>query len=245
MNFEPVRLEEMSKVNLMNRIDRKFWFHAADLQAILLSIEPFYLALTIDNKNRLSYATTYFDTPDVAMYRQHHNGKLNRIKIRRRTYVDSGISFLEIKFKTNKGRTIKRRMPTTPVDEGFSLAEDEYIQANTPFMATELITGLTNSFSRMTLVSREMDERCTIDTGIQFGWNQREKILSNLVVVEVKSGGRTRNSSLVQALHDHGIRESGFSKYCVGKMAVDPNVKHNAFKSKMRNIDKRILNRVT
>jgi len=245
MNFKPIHLDEMSNVKLMNRIDRKFWFHAAELQAILLSVMPFYKALKIGESSRLSYATTYFDTPDNILYRLHHNGKLNRIKIRRRTYLETDLSFLEIKFKTNKGRTIKRRMPTTLGEEIFTITEGEFIQANTSFMAEELIPGLTNAFSRTTLVSIEMNERCTIDTGIKFGWNLREKILSNLVVVEVKSAGRTRNSPLVQALHDHGIRESGFSKYCVGKMAVDPNVKHNAFKAKMRTIDKHILNRAS
>ena len=42
----------------------------------------------------------------------HQNKKLNRYKIRQREYLISDISFFEIKFKSNKGRTIKKRIKT-------------------------------------------------------------------------------------------------------------------------------------
>ena len=109
--FDPIQLEEMEKVKLMNRTDRKYWFHFDFLPELLQTIKHDYYILNIDGKNQLPYTTTYYDTTKNKMYASHHNGKLNRFKIRRRSYVASRISFLEIKFKSNKGRTIKKRIP--------------------------------------------------------------------------------------------------------------------------------------
>ena len=54
--------------------------------------------------------TLYFDTPDRQMYAEHQRGRKNRQKIRVRRYESSGVSFLEVKRKNNKGRTDKKRM---------------------------------------------------------------------------------------------------------------------------------------
>lgn len=41
----------------------------------------------------------------MTFYHDHHNGKLNRFKIRQREYMDTKTSFLEVKFKNNQRRT--------------------------------------------------------------------------------------------------------------------------------------------
>ena len=105
--FDPIRLDEMNEVKLMNRVDRKYWFHLDRLENLLHSIKNDYFILNIDGQSILPYATSYFDTTQNNMYTSHVNGKLNRYKVRRRTYVSTGISFLEVKFKSNKGKTIK------------------------------------------------------------------------------------------------------------------------------------------
>ena len=38
----------------------------------------------------------------------HHNRRVNRNKIRFREYVGSNLTFLEVKTKNNKGKTIKK-----------------------------------------------------------------------------------------------------------------------------------------
>ena len=65
---------------------------------------PHYKCVEIENKRVSQYQTLYYDTKDMKLYNEHHNGHLNRYKIRHRTYVDSNLSFLEVKFKNNKGR---------------------------------------------------------------------------------------------------------------------------------------------
>lgn len=237
-SFTPIRLEEMDKVQLMNRTDRKFWFHVSYLSELLRTIEDNYYILNFGGKSCLPYATTYFDTCGDKMFSAHHNGKLNRFKIRKRTYVDSEISFLEIKFKSNKGRTVKKRIPSRVNKSSFSSTEGQFIDHNTPYSSNELKESLINKFTRLTLVNKNFKERCTIDLDLQFEISDRITTLDNLVIVEIKSDGKSNKSPLALALRQYKIKESGFSKYCVGRSITDPLLKRNAFKPKLRSLEK-------
>ena len=236
--FDPIQLEEMEKVKLMNRTDRKYWFHFDFLPELLQTIKHDYYILNIGGKNQLPYTTTYYDTTKNKMYASHHNGKLNRFKIRRRSYVASRISFLEIKFKSNKGRTIKKRIPADFNNLKFTKQEDKFISTHTPYTSQELKLSLFNQFSRLTLVNKSFKERCTIDLGLQFKIANKTVTMKNLVIIEIKSEGNSISSPLAISLRDHRIKTSGFSKYCVGRTITDPTLKRNAFKEKIRNIEK-------
>ncbi|WP_180327368.1 polyphosphate polymerase domain-containing protein [Labilibaculum manganireducens] len=228
----------MEKVRLMNRTDRKFWFHSDYLPKLLQEVQHDYHLLCIEGKSLLSYSTAYFDTKNDRMFSAHHNGKLNRFKIRKRTYIDSGIHFLEIKFKNNKGRTIKKRIPCALDNSSFTSTESQFINSHTPFYTKELIPSLLNKFSRLTLVNKNLKERCTIDLDIEFEVANRIVTLDNLVVVEIKSDGKSNVSPLAQALRKNRIKTSGFSKYCIGRCITDPILKRNIFKEKIRTIEK-------
>lgn len=236
--LSPIRLEEMSRVKLMNRTDTKFWFHASRLQEILQIIKDDYFVLKIGGQAELPYATTYYDTSGNKMYCAHHNGKLNRYKIRRRSYVISGISFLEIKFKSNKGRTIKKRISTEFGETFFTPKENEFLSQYIPFSCDDLHPSLSNNFTRLTLVNKNFQERCTIDLNLSFKNARKQVSLDNLVIVEIKSEGNPTNSPLARTLRDQRIKSSGFSKYCVGRTVTDSSLKRNAFKEKIRSIEK-------
>lgn len=238
--FKPIRLEEMGQVKLMNRTDTKYWFHIGQLQEILQIIKDDYFLLEIDGKVKLPYATTYYDTNVNQMYGAHHNGKLNRFKVRRRSYVTSGISFLEIKFKSNKGRTIKNRVSAEFGKVAFTPQENEFLSQHIPFGCDDLAPSLINNFSRLTLVNKNFQERCTIDLNLGFKKDDKEVSLDNLVIVEIKAEGSPAKSPLARALRDQRIKTSGFSKYCVGRTVTDSSLKRNAFKSKIRSIEKTI-----
>jgi len=237
--FAPIRLDEMDKVKLMNRTDTKYWFNIKQLHQLLESVQDHYFILTMKNEVALPYCTIYYDTDTDGMFTAHHNGKLNRYKIRRRSYVNSGISFLEVKFKNNKGRTIKKRIPTE-FNNNFSEAENSFLQEITPFSVEELSPSLTNNFSRITLVNRNFKERCTIDFNLQFKTLQKQIALNELVIVEIKADGSPAASPLARALRNHRIKTSGFSKYCIGRTVTDSSIKRNAFKHKIRMIEKTI-----
>jgi hypothetical protein len=238
--FDTIKLEEMDQVKLMNRTDTKYWFHYDFLQGLLLSIHDDYYILTIDNDSEMPYLTTYFDTKDNKMFAAHHNGKLNGYKVRRRTYLSSNISFLEVKFKSNKGRTIKNRIITKP-NESLTLEnESTFLSKFSPFNACELQPVLVNKFTRLMLVNKNFKERCTIDFNIQFEYNNQTLPLDGLVIVELKSDGGVAGSPLAKALSKKRIKSSGFSKYCVGRTVTDTQLKRNGFKAKIRSIEKTI-----
>ena len=99
----------MDKVRLMKRVDKKYLMSYNQLLQLLPLIKDDYSCLTIDNLRSFDYVTKYYDSPKLLMYYDHHNGKLNRFKIRFRDYEYIKNSFLEIKIRTNKGVIIKER----------------------------------------------------------------------------------------------------------------------------------------
>lgn len=238
--FPSISLGEMEKVRLMNRTDTKYWFHANHLHRLLEMVQDNYFILNMHNEVALPYSTIYYDTDRNRMFTAHHNGKLNRYKIRRRCYVSSGIGFLEVKFKTNKGRTIKKRIPTDIENNEFNEIENVFIQGITPFSVEDLIPSLINNFSRITLVNKNFNERCTIDFNLNFAHNAKQITLNNLVIVEIKADGSPSGSPLARALRNQRIKISGFSKYCIGRTVIDSGIKRNAFKHKVRMIEKTI-----
>lgn len=236
--FDQIALGDMEKVQLMKRMDTKYWFEQDQLQTLLDSISSQYYMLQINGENWMSYLTTYFDTDDNVLYGAHHNGKLNRYKIRKREYLNSGIGFLEIKFKNNKGKTNKMRIPTRVNQPDLSNDEIDFIESCTPYSGCDLNTALINQFTRLTLVNKNFKERCTIDLGLAYQHNNKKVELNNLVIVEIKSDGKPGLSPLVIALRDNRIKASGFSKYCVGRTVTDAGIKRNSFKQKIREIKK-------
>lgn len=236
--FDKIKLEEMDRVSLMNRTDTKFWFNYKHLQDILDAIKDDYYLLHIKDKCQLPYATTYYETAGNSMYLKHHNGKLNRYKVRRRTYVESKISYLEIKFKNNKGRTVKKRILSSNNQVEFTAKEKAFITAVTALDADMLKPILLNEFNRLMLVNKDFKERCTIDVNLKYTYKGKKVTLDDLVIVELKSGSNSGLSPLASALRDRRIKSAGFSKYCFGRSITDPHLKRNSFKAKIRKVQK-------
>lgn len=241
-NFKSVSLDEIEEVKLMNRIDRKYWFHISKLDQILKFTLPHYNILEINGQRLMEYQTTYFDTLENTMYLKHHNRKLNRHKVRRRKYVSTDTNFLEIKLKTNKKRTIKKRIETDFGQNGFISSELDFIKNTSRFNGKELQPSLNNSFRRLTLIHKNKLDRCTIDISPQF-WNSNGKVkFENLVIFELKRGRSLKSSPIVSMLRQLKIRQRGLSKYCTGRAVLDRNLKQNAFKPRLRFLNKEILN---
>ncbi len=235
--FDPIHIDQMNNVKLMDRTDTKYCVELNQLQDILNEISSDYYALSIENKNQLKYATTYYDTYSRQMFGNHHRGKLNRYKIRKRTYLISDLSFLEIKFKSNKGRTIKNRIEIPQKFQFLTYEEQQFISQNTPYKSHQLYPVLNNNFTRLTLVNKRLQERCTIDFDLRFYNEERHVKLEDLVIIEVKTGKRSEQSSLVKTLRNRKVLPGGFSKYCIGLSLIEDSIKKNAFKPKLRAIE--------
>lgn len=239
-NFSSVSLNEIDEVKLMNRIDKKYWFHVSLLESLLEKAMEDYDILEIDNTRLMQYQSSYFDTADNLMYIKHHNKKLNRYKVRRRSYLTTNDDFLEIKFKTNKRRTVKKRIATKFDNTDFSLTEKEFIEGKTPFKGLQLMNSLNNQFRRITLIHKNKLDRCTIDIQPKF-WNKNGEIgFDDLVIFELKRGRSLKSSPMLKMLKQLKIRQRGLSKYCTGRALLDARLKQNEFKPRLRFIEKNI-----
>lgn len=236
--FEPTTLKEMDGVSLMNRTDTKFVFEARLLPELLEKVSPHYKSLEINSVRFAKYKTDYFDTLDYGLFTAHQNGKQNRYKIRYREYVGSNLSFLEVKFKNNKGKTIKSRIKAWVDQEQFKQEDDTFLKQKTPFSGANLKHVLTNNFSRITLVSKTDKERLTIDFSLQFQDSNTLKVLGNLAIAEVKQEKVNRDSKVMRILKEMHIPVASFSKYATGAALLNPQLKYNKFKSNLLFLNK-------
>jgi hypothetical protein len=172
------------------------------------------------------------------MYLAHHNGKLNRFKIRFRKYVASNLCFLEIKYKLKGTRTIKHRTKIDRIETDLSKKSLAFIEKYTPFKENQLVPKIYTEFSRMTLVSKQLNERVTIDLNLSFKFNGHSRQLDKTVIIELKRDGNAGVSKLIDALNYFRIFPQGFSKYCIGRALVENDLKRNNFKERIIRINK-------
>lgn len=214
--FQPISLKEMDTVELMNRMDTKYIFNLRHLPGLLEEAREHFSVLEIKNERLFSYITTYYDTLNYSLFNNHMLGKLNRHKIRHRTYESTGVSYLEVKFKTNKNRTIKWRIKNE-ANGHFDQKASDFLMNFTSMDAASLNPVLTNTFKRITLVSIGNKMRITLDFNLSFtGSGSQNKELPFLAIAEVKQEGNNNNGPFIQLLRKRGIRQAGFSKYCIG-----------------------------
>lgn len=239
-NFEPITLDQMNRFSLMNRIDTKYVMDKNILLNSFEKISKHYKVLEINNIRKNNYQTLYFDTPDFQMYQKHHNGNKNRYKVRIRKYLDSNKTFIEVKFKNNKDKTIKKRVQA--LDESVKLNKkiSTFISNEKNYTTENLKPVLWNKFTRITFVSKTSIERVTLDMNLNFS-NPETNTLANIpeiIIAEIKQEAFSGKSDFAKIMQEQSIRQEGFSKYCIGVSLIYPNVKKNNFKEKIRLINK-------
>ena len=247
----------MSGIKRMNRTDTKFVTTVDRLMLLLALAHDEYRVQEVDGKRIASYYTAYFDTPDYNMYTVHQNGHAGRQKLRIRSYVDSGLNFLEVKTKNNHGRTKKKRLdmvgfdPMHP-DHGIRFLRqdeqyktyDEFLRKHLRYDPAIMSEKLENHFNRITLVNKSKTERLTIDTGLCFHnmMTGRDADLTGLAIIELKRDG-LQPSPILEMLRELRIKPCGFSKYCMGSAFTNPSLKRNNFKERLRLVE-RFLSRM-
>jgi len=241
-SFNKITLSDLDKVKLMNRTDKKFCLHRRLLPGILEALKNDYSILEIKGETIFHYDNTYFDTEDDQMYINHQNGKRNRYKIRVRQYVQTDDNFLEIKFKNNKGRTLKERIKRQDFRSAFNETDLDFIKKSLPYPALKLQPKIRSNFHRITLADNNFTERVTIDTFPGFKNEENEVILENLVIIEVKQSKSNDPAKIIRVLQEHKIRNKGFSKYCIGRSLLEEKLKKNNFKPTLLRIRKEYSN---
>lgn len=261
-----IDLDRIAAVRLMNRVDTKFLADERQCMRLFEEAADRYYVQAIGTVRACRYSTLYYDTPQWEMYHLHHNRRLTRQKVRTRTYVETGVSFLEVKNKSNKGRTRKLRMrigggifATAPSDAEAAA----FLRQKSSYAPDTLTPSLATRFVRVTLVNRAMTERLTIDfdlhfTNVRAGAEEAERSaaaasggadaerhrdangtasLGGLAIIELKQD-TTAPSPMKEILARLRIKPFKISKYCIGEALTNPHVKRNRFKAKLRAIDK-------
>lgn len=164
-------LDRIAAVRLMNRVDTKYLVDERRCIELLERAADQYYVQIIDDCRACRYATLYYDTPQWDMYHLHHNRRLTRQKIRTRTYVETGVTYLEVKNKSNKGRTHKRRMALDRslfAAAATDTAAADFLRREARYAPEALSPSLATRFVRVTLVNHAMTERLTIDFDLHF-----------------------------------------------------------------------------
>ncbi|MDA3895821.1 MAG: polyphosphate polymerase domain-containing protein [Desulfobacteraceae bacterium] len=231
--FKSHSLDGLNNAGLMNRVDTKYILPISDLEKLLLILEPFYTVLEIDFSRSFAYRTTYFDTSEFGFYLMHHNGKLNRFKVRHRLYVDSGDLYVEVKHKTNKRVTQKDRVL---IDGNSSTKDRINTLVSQPFEGsrTPLFKSLICSYVRIALADETNGERVTLDFNLSFAdpnHTQTEQS-TPVLIAEVKRENRKVPSKFIDLMDRLRHKPVSFSKYCIGCALVHSDrIKTNRFKS--------------
>lgn len=234
--YAPISLAEMDNVRLMDRTDTKYVFARKNLEQVLMNMLPHYRILEVNGLRISRYESLYYDTNNFLLYHQHHCGKANRYKVRSRRYVESALSFFEVKFKNNKGRTIKNRVKQKQIDGSIN-DKAQSLLLQTPLSPQLLEAQLWVNYSRITLVGVHHPERVTIDTQLHFKNSIAEKQYSDLVIAEVKQD-KASGSPFIELMKQMRIREGSISKYCFAVASLNQHIRQNNFKQIIRQLNR-------
>lgn len=108
--LDPVTLDDLvAEASLLARVDRKYVVPRTSLDAVLEALDPRTRVLEIAGARDFAYESVYFDTPDLLSFRMAAQPRRRRFKLRTRSYLDTGSSYLEIKTRGARGTTVKER----------------------------------------------------------------------------------------------------------------------------------------
>ena len=222
-----------SEASLLTRMDRKYLVPPGDTQHVINHLAPRAQVLQIDGLRHFRYASTYFDTPGLDAFFLAARKRRRRYKIRTRTYLDSGLCFLEVKTNGSREATVKDRFKYDPDDadritpDGHLFVIERLVESGTctpdeaRTIADALVPVMDSTYSRTTLHLPHDEARTTFDT--QLTWDlfgpdgkrlERGVSVGHLNVVETKNPSTA--SPTDRLLWHQGHRPARISKYATG-----------------------------
>lgn len=237
-SLSAIPLEAAERVSLMNRSDTKFVLHSTQVECILSALASEYNVLDIDGHRLVHYDGVYFDTAERGLYMQHHNGRLNRVKVRTRQYIENDLSFFEVKQKINGKRTAKQRIPLTGSLDEIHDDEAQLVRAATSLDPAALSPVLRVRYARCTLVHPWRPERITIDVSLAYDSPVGSLDMGGVVVAEVKQERFSRQSEFMRLMQKMRVFPVSISKYCAGMAMTYTDLKYNRFKHKLRTLQR-------
>lgn len=235
--FQTISLNQMDEVKLMDRIDTKYVFSIEKLEPLLWEIKEDYKILEVAGKVQSDYETLYFDTSDFRFFHDHQHGKGTRYKVRFRVYLSNKLSFLEVKLKNNKGRTVKERVKVKSDDLLESTKSRELLSHHPLIKNLAIHPTIWVNYTRITLVHHQNPIRMTIDTNLHFIRDDKRIDMGEIAILELKRQ-KSSVSPVEKLLKAFRISPMNFSKYIQGIMKMYPSIKINNFKERTRVLNK-------
>lgn len=237
--FDSIGLAELDAVSLLDRVDTKAVLSRSAVPRLLMALMEDYVVLEHEDTRCSSYSSLYFDQLNLQMFKQHHDGLLPRYKFRTRTYLDSGLTFFEVKRKSNQGRTVKSRVRIPARSDYLGSAESALVREHTGFEAHTFRPSVEVRYRRIMLTDRANTERVSLDLDLSFNGMGAGADVSfePAAICEVKQARFNRASPALRALRDVGARTGSMSKYCIGVTMCRPDVRHNAIKPALRRLE--------
>lgn len=237
----PVGLDDVRAVSVLERLDRKHLVHVDALDVMIDELPDGVAVLEVDGERRGIRHSVYFDTPDLATYRAHRQGRRRRFKVRTRHYGQSSAAMLEVKCKGNRGQTAKYRTPHPGPSPEVLSAEGVAFAAATVRRhygfepRLDLVPTLETRFVRTALIDLTRGERLTIDRELRVVTGGRTFAFDEQwAIVELKAARRHPTARL--ALKRAGAKRGRMSKYCLGVAVSHPGVPSNPWRWSLRRL---------
>ncbi len=242
-SFAPIGLAELEQsAALLTRVDRKYVVPLDTLVPLLTGLANSARVLEIDGARGFDYSSLYFDTAERVSYLLAARNRRHRFKVRRRTYLATGTSYLEVKFRGPRSTTIKERVPDADGPEHAAPVRcGEFVDGALLRSGVDGVTGrdlrpvLRTGYRRCTLYLPEGNSRVTVDTGLTWSLPQGPELeLPGLAIVETKSPAAA--SAADRLLWALGHRPARISKYCTGLAAFDADLPSNKWHPVLRRL---------
>lgn len=223
-NFAAITLNQLNaQASLMNRIESKYLIHEQELGELLKELQTDFHILEIGWKKIFTYDNIYMDTKELEFYHAHNDGNIDRIKMRTRHYIESGLSYFE--FKQKKWSVMRKFRYDIDISQhgvldqiAYEFMNDVYRSLYAEDFGKLVFPSLKTHYQRCTLVHKSTAEKITIDFNIsaqQIRWISEQFDLKNLVIVEFKA--ETKDSPTKNVFDQYGmIASKPCSKYCLG-----------------------------
>lgn len=155
---------------LARRVDRKYLVPAEDAARLVRDLAGSHHSLEIGGRRATSYRSTYFDTGDLRLCRDHLQGRRLRWKARSRLYVEDSLCRFEVKVKGARDETVKHFVDLDASAYGRLGSQERAFLADVlgerlP-APVQLRPVLEVRYSRATLVDLLDGSRLTIDHGV-------------------------------------------------------------------------------
>lgn len=224
----------MDQAALMVRTDKKYIVPISTARTVVDAIGDTHRVLKIEGRRYTTYATVYFDTPDLQSVQAHIQRRRRRWKVRSRLYIEDDLCRIEVKTKDNTGATVKMMGSSDPSTFGILAGDNrDFVERHLTGYGDADVSALVPSaeidYTRATLTDLDAGTRVTIDWGLTTRTHMGTAWMdAGYVLLETK--GPASSTRADQVLSELGVRPQRFSKYAAAVSTTTPRIPDNDFR---------------